>query len=169
MRREDVDTAGKVWVYRPTKHKNQFRGQSREIYLGPVAQEVLRPFLDGANGAYLFSPRAARAERYAELRARRKSKVPPSQACRRKAQPKKPPGERYTTYSYRRAVQRACEAASVPAWFPHQLRHAAATNLRKEFGVEVARIILGHKSAVTTEIYAQADRERAAEVVSKVG
>jgi integrase len=55
------------------------------------------------------------------------------------------------------------------AWHPHQLRHNAATNLRKQFGVELARIILGHRTAFTTEIYAEADREHAMEVIGKIG
>ena len=54
-------------------------------------------------------------------------------------------------------------------WHPHQLRHNAGTNLRKEFGVEVARIILGHATAFTTEIYAEVDRKQAMEVIGKVG
>ena len=55
------------------------------------------------------------------------------------------------------------------AWHPHQLRHNAATYLRKEFGIEVARIILGHTNLRVTEIYAEADREQAMTVVAKVG
>ncbi|GMU22145.1 MAG: hypothetical protein AMXMBFR13_22330 [Phycisphaerae bacterium] len=54
-------------------------------------------------------------------------------------------------------------------WHPHQLRHNAATRLRKEFGVEVARIILGHSSPLITEIYAEADRKAAADVMGRVG
>lgn len=34
----------------------------------------------------------------------------------------------------------------VPHWHPHQLRHNAATALRREHGIEVARVILGHRS-----------------------
>jgi integrase len=55
------------------------------------------------------------------------------------------------------------------AWHPHQLRHNAATRLRKEFGVELARIVLGHATAFTTEIYAEADRAQAMEVIGKIG
>jgi hypothetical protein len=55
------------------------------------------------------------------------------------------------------------------SWHPNQLRHNAATRLRKEFGVELARIILGHATAFTTEIYAEADRAQAMEVIAKVG
>jgi integrase len=54
-------------------------------------------------------------------------------------------------------------------WHPHQLRHNAATFLRKEFGLETARIILGHRSAVITEVYAEQDKEKALEAIVKVG
>jgi len=49
------------------------------------------------------------------------------------------------------------------------LRHNAATTLRKEYGIELARIILGHASGFTTEIYAEADRRQAIDVVAKIG
>ena len=39
-------------------------------------------------------------------------------------------------------------------WHPHQLRHNAATRLRKEFGLEAAQVILGHKTLAVTEVYA---------------
>jgi integrase len=55
------------------------------------------------------------------------------------------------------------------AWHPHQLRHGVATRLRKEFGVDIARIILGHTSPIVTEIYAELDREKALAVVGKIG
>ena len=54
-------------------------------------------------------------------------------------------------------------------WHPHQLRHNAATKLRKEFGIEVARIILGHQSASVTEIYAEVDDEKAKSIMKRIG
>ena len=54
-------------------------------------------------------------------------------------------------------------------WHPHQLRHNAATELRKEFGIEAARIILGHRSAAITEVYAEQDERQAIEAIMKVG
>ena len=54
-------------------------------------------------------------------------------------------------------------------WHPHQLRHNAATELRKEFGIEVARIILGHRSAAITEVYAELDQAKAVEAMLRVG
>ncbi len=55
------------------------------------------------------------------------------------------------------------------SWCPNQLRHNAATMIRKQFGVEMARIILGHATAFTTEIYAERDRQHALHVMSIVG
>jgi integrase len=54
-------------------------------------------------------------------------------------------------------------------WHPHQLRHNAATGLRKEFGLEAARIILGHHSAAVTEIYAEKDEQEAIKAIMRVG
>ena len=54
-------------------------------------------------------------------------------------------------------------------WFPHQLRHNAATELRLKFGIEAARIVLGHKSVSTTEIYTAQDTATAARIMSEVG
>jgi integrase len=169
LRECDIDKSGPVWVYRPTRHKNQHRGQQRLVYLGPQAQGLLKDFFPADPTDFVFSPRRAREERYATLRANRKSKVQPSQVCRRKQNPKKQPGKRYKVKAYYHAVQKACKRARIEPWHPHQLRHAAATRLRKEFGVELARIILGHKTAFTTEIYAEVDRVQAVEVMGKVG
>ena len=45
----------------------------------------------------------------------------------------------------------------------------SATLYRREHGLEVARVLLGHKHAAITEIYAEADHQRAAEVISLIG
>jgi integrase len=169
LRECDIDKNGSVWVYRPIRHKNQHRGQQRLIYLGPKAQSLLAEFFPADPTEFVFSPRRAREERYANLRANRKSKVQPSQIDRRKKNPQKQPGNRYTVRAYRHAVRRACTKSKIEPWHPHQLRHAAATRLRKAHGVELARIILGHKTAFTTEIYAEVDRLQALEVMAEVG
>jgi integrase len=54
-------------------------------------------------------------------------------------------------------------------WHPHQLRHTAATKIRREFGLDVARVILGHRSPQITELYAELDIGRAAEVMARFG
>jgi integrase len=54
-------------------------------------------------------------------------------------------------------------------WHPHQLRHNAATRLRREHGVEMARIILGHRNLSATEIYAEADTLKATQIMEQAG
>lgn len=208
MRACDLDTSGRIWIYKLEAHKTEHHGHQREIYLGPRAQDVVKPFLKTDLQAYLFSPREAEAERLQAKRAARKTKVQPSQVCRKRRKPKHRPGILYDVAAYRRAIARACavafplpehlgprikdngkretdkewkgrltpaEKAEVKAWrrahswHPHQLRHNAATALRKEFGVEIARIILGHATAFTTGIYAETDRVQAMEVIGKIG
>ena len=145
-------------------------GSSGKVLLGPRAQEVLRPWLRADPAEYLFQPREAKEEHLAERRRGRKTPLTPSQRARtRKPDPKKAPGDRYDTRTYNHAVARACGKAGVPRWHPHQLRHSAATDLRREFGVEVARVVLGHSSALTTEIYAESDRAKAVEAMTRVG
>jgi len=54
-------------------------------------------------------------------------------------------------------------------WHPHQLRHNYATDVRKQFGLEAAQILLGHSKADVTQIYAERDMTRAATVAAKIG
>jgi len=95
------------------------------------------------------------------------------------------PRDHYDPAGYRRAIARACERAwPVPEgsdeeaakawrkahhWHPHQLRHTAATRIRKEYGVETARAVLGHASTTMTGLYAEIDRVKAAEAMLKIG
>jgi integrase len=179
MRTSDLDTSGRIWIFVPQAHKTEQHGKERRIHLGPVAQEVLRPWLRTELTAYLFSPREAMDERWAERRRARKSPLTPSQSGRkRKAKPKRSPGQRYDTRSYyhdvlygiRRANREAKGAGGeeIPHWYPNQLRHNAATRLRREFGLDVARAVLGHSSPVVTEVYAELDGAKAAEAMEKV-
>jgi integrase len=54
-------------------------------------------------------------------------------------------------------------------WHPHQLRHNAATRLRKQYGLEAARVVLGQKSAAVAEIYAEIDYAKAEQIMAEVG
>jgi integrase len=169
MRTIDPDTAGKVWTYTPKSHKTEHHGKSRRIHLGPRAQAILRPWLRSKQELCLFSPAEAMADRLAARRRDRKTAVQPSQRSRAKARPEKSPGSSYSVESYRRAIAYGCQRAGIPKWHPHQLRHSAATRLRKEFGLDVARVVLGHSSAAVTEIYAEIDGTKAAEAMERVG
>jgi integrase len=170
MRSCDVDTTGKVWVFTPPRHKTEHRDRGREVYLGPKARAVLRLWLRTDLTAYLFSPREAAEEWRAARRAARKSKPTPSQNARRpQPSPKRAPGECYDTRAYAHAIHRACRKAGVPVWGPNRLRHNAGTALRKEFGLDVAQVVLGHARPDTTLLYAEADRRRAADAMERVG
>jgi integrase len=170
MRGCDLDTSGPVWVYTPGRHKGEVHGKQRQVFLGPKAQQVVRGWLRDDPTEHLFQTREAKAEHLAKRRRGRRTPLTPSQKGRtRKASPRRAPGDHHGTRAYCHAVGKACERAAVPRWHPHQLRHSAATNLRRGFGIEVARVILGHASPAVTEVYAEADRERAVQVMGQVG
>jgi integrase len=148
-----LDRSGAVWLFTPPRHKTQRSGKHRTIAIGPKAQAIL--------SKYLFADRCF---------------------C-------------YSSASYRRAVHRACDRAfphptlagvkkseltaqqlaelaqwqSDHRWSPNQLRHAAATTIRKEFGLEHAQIMLGHSRADVTQIYAERDLQKGIEVALKLG
>ncbi len=196
MRTGDLDRSGPVWIFTPTEHKTAHHGHARTVFIGPRAQEVLRPWLRADPSAYLFRPREAEEERRAEARKNRRTPLTPSQRARtRKAKPRKTPGERYDARAYGHAIARACDRAFLhpelakvarkkltadqraelrawrksQRWHAHQLRHNAATWLRKEYGLDTARIILGHSSPTVTDTYAELDRDKALAVMGEVG
>src|SRR5262249_2758327 len=53
-------------------------------------------------------------------------------------------------------------------WHANQLRHAKATELRREAGLDAARVVLGHRSPQVTTIYAEADTAKAADVMGRL-
>jgi transposase len=78
MRSREFDTSESPWVYTPESHKTEHHGRTRRVYLGPRAQEILRPWMSADGTTYPFSPKQAMEERRAEMRRTRKSKVQPS-------------------------------------------------------------------------------------------
>jgi integrase len=159
-----------IWVYRPGSHKTEHFDRRRIIMIGPLAQDVLRPWLDRDADAFCFAPSEVVAARNARQRACRRSPMTASQpAYRRKPAPRRAPGASYTCNAYRTAVQRACVKAGLPLWTPSRLRHSAATAIRARFGLEAAQVILGHAQADVTEVYAEKDLALARRVAAEVG
>jgi integrase len=196
-----------VWLFRPREHKNQFRAMERTIVLGPRAQAVLEPFLEGRDPeAFVFSPAEAEAERRAAASAARKTPLSCGNrvGTNRSLDPERAVGDRYTTASYYVAIRRACDRAFPPPlplrrregetvadwrarltpkqeadlaawqkahrWHPHQLRHTAATEIRRAFGLEAAQLTLGHSSAqVTDAVYAERDQGKVVDIMRQVG
>jgi integrase len=168
MRTHDLDRSGDVWTYEPARHKTQHRGKSRRIAIGPRAQEVLTPWLRPVLDEYLFSPREAMAEFRAGQRQRRRTPLYPSQRAR-KPKPNDRLGECYSTRTYNHAIRYGCVRASIAAWHPNQLRHSAATRIRKHSDLDAARAVLGHSDLKTSEIYAERDHEQANRVMREIG
>ena len=54
-------------------------------------------------------------------------------------------------------------------WAPNRLRHSTATVVRRGFGLEAAQAVLGHANADVTQVYAERDLAKAAEVMAKIG
>jgi integrase len=183
----DVDASGEVWVYQPESHKTEHHGRKRIICIGPKGQDVLRPYLLRPAESYCFSPQDSERKRLAEMHAKRRTPLscgnrPGSNRTRR---PKRKPGERYDTNTYRRAIHRAVDLANrartkqaakegvepemLSRWSPNQLRHSAATAIRKAFGLEAAQVTLGHAQADVTQVYAERDLSLAVEVMRKIG
>jgi integrase len=168
-----LDTSGPVWLYRVAHHKTSHRGKSRTVALGPRAIAVLKAHLEqrGPIGPDdpVFSPLANREARFQTMRAERKSKVQPSQVNRKKKKPKRLPAGYYGPNAISQAVEKAAKLANVEHWFPYQLRHAFATRIRKQFGLEEAQVLLGHAAADVTQVYAQRDEAKAVEVAAQIG
>jgi integrase len=165
MRPVDIDTSGRVWIYTPRQHKNTWRQQARRIYIGKRGQAILGPFLAGrAVDAYVFDPHDARADLSEQAETHRRAG---QSQTRRKSE--RTVGDRYTVDSYRRAIHRACEKADIPIWGPGRLRHSAATAIRREFGLEAAQVLCGHKKADVTQIYAEVNERKAIEIARAIG
>jgi integrase len=197
MRGRDLAMGEPVWQYRPSSHKTEHHGHERIVDLGPRAQAILKPWLKADLEAYLFVPAEAEVARNAARREGRLSPLTPSararyqRAERRRRRRGRAPGERYTADSYRRAIARGIEqgnrgitadlaaqgitdvehvqAALIPHWHPHQLRHTFGTTVRRQHGLEAARAMLGHHSLGVTEVYAERDLAVAARVAAEMG
>ncbi len=102
--------------------------------------------------------------------------------------------DRYTPDTYRQAVQQSCRRVAMAAWramhddrkpaaddaewiafrkartwTPHQLRHSAARDISRDFGLEAARVVLGHQTLRVTDLYAGIDMALPRRVVEAVG
>jgi integrase len=143
MRAEQIDRSHAVWRWEAIRHKTRWRGKKRLVFFGPRAQAIIATL---PSKGHLIQPRMA-------TKTNGRTKV----------------GERYSVRTYYRAVHRACLRAGVPPWSPHQLRHTAATLLAEEFGIETARIILGHSSLSATLIYAAPSLKKAEDAMTLKG
>ncbi|MHC5120472.1 MAG: tyrosine-type recombinase/integrase [Planctomycetota bacterium] len=180
----DLDRSESVWHYYPEKHKNAYRNIERIVSIGPRGQELLRPFLLRAKDAYCFSPAESENQK---LTAQRKTPLSCGNrvGTNRKTQPALTFKEHYDAISYRISIKYAITACNkvrraeakaagtepdlVPKWTPYQLRHTAATKVRKEMGYECAGATLGHTNMSATAIYAERNQGLADEAAKRFG
>jgi integrase len=183
----DLDRSDAVWHYYPEKHKNAYRSIERIVSIGPRGQELLRPFLLRGETTYCFSPAESDKQRRDKLTAQRKTPMSCGNrvGTNRKTDKEKEPGTVYDSHSYRNAVKYAITACNkvrraeakaagaepdlVPKWTPYQLRHTAATKVRKEMGYETAGATLGHTNMSATAIYAERNHGLADEAAKRFG
>jgi integrase len=169
MRTCDLDMSGDEWSYTPGSHKTEHHSKSRVVYIGPQAQRVLAPWVKTDLVAPLFQPlevvEELRAVRHANRKRVRQKPLP----SRRKRRPKRVPGAMFSTNSYRNSIARACRKAGIPEWAPNALRHSFATIVRREAGIDAAKVLLGHSDIRTTTIYAERDVAMARQVIRRIG
>lgn len=160
MRTDCIDRSRDVWIYQPEAHKTQHHGQDRYVAIGPKAQQILTPYLrDDDPTAYLFSPRQAHVDRLAKSATRRKGH---DRLLARL-------NDRYSPTTYQRAIGHGCRRAGIDRWHSHQLRHSAATEIRREFSLEHASHVLGHAKTDMTEIYAERNLKDVIDVMRRIG
>lgn len=184
-----VDRSEDPWTITLHEHKTAHHGHERFLYAGPKAQRILAKYLLRDQNSHCFSPAEAQQQRRDKRTEGRRT--PPNEGnavgTNRKATPKRIPKNHYDTGSYDQAIWYACRAAFPPPariegdaeavakwnrkhkWCLNQLRHSRATEIRKVFGLEAASAVLGHSDVGITQVYAEADRQRAREVALKTG
>jgi integrase len=182
-----VDRSENVWLIRLPKHKTAYRGKDRTIYVGPQAQKILAKYLLRAPDAACFSPIESEKQR---LQAKHEARVTPLSygnrpGSNRTKTPRKTPGASFDTGSYAHSIKGACRRAfpapkdlsaeakkkwhSEHAWSPNQLRHNAATLVRKHYGLEGAQVILGHSDIGISQVYAERDQSKAVSIALAIG
>ena len=140
---QDLDRE-RVWVYVLKKHKTTWKGKPRWLTFAADSQRALEPLLDRPPDAHVFDPREATG----------------GKASRRV-------GTRYTPRTYRQAVERAAKRAGVPHWFPYQLRHLAAADVKALFDLDAVQALLGQHTKTMADHYGGVAFKKAAEVARR--
>jgi integrase len=185
----DLTPGEPLWEYRPVSHKGSWRGKSRVIPLGPKAVEIIKGFLTTDTQAFLFDPREVAnphlIDRTNKRYHRRSYDQAIARACGRAfphptlvelqaAVKATPLGGRRKAWAELRRWEREHRDElrkwrDSHRWSPLQLRHAVATAIRAQYGLESAQVVLGHAKADVTQIYAERDLAKARAIVAEIG
>jgi len=151
------------WLYVPGrdqspvgKHKTMRFEKVKVIPLAKECQKILQKRIKEFNSKdYIFNPKEGMQEFLAKKAASRQTplKWGNSPGSNRKDHPMIKPRDRYDHHTLRKACQRACLRAGVDPFVPYDLRRSMATRARATLGKEAAKVLLGHASTSTTEIY----------------
>lgn len=148
-----IDRSRTPWVFRPADNKNGWRGEvgfPRAVCIGPKARAILERHKGG--GDFPFSPVQSVAEYFAAKHEARKTPVYGERA--KSAHVPRVLGERWTTSAYTKTIHAACLRAGVSPWGANRLRHAFGTDVRRAFGLDAAKAVLGHNGgACVTDVY----------------
>lgn len=171
MKPKHIDRTGEVWTYSPEHHKTEDRGKSRDIVIGPRAQEILTAYLLRGEDDWCFESLPGRcfskdSYRTAVQRAAKLAFPTPDKWKQRSGESAKERNSRLARAGERTEFERWRKQYH---WAPNQLRHSRATEIRKHHGLEAAQVALGHASADITQIYAERDHELARQVATKSG
>lgn len=174
IRATELDVSGPVWLFSPSLHKTAHRKKIRTILVGPRAQLVIAPFMTRTIGGFIFRPCDAWDERQAQRVAKYAPKAAGDYRSWASYQARSEEkigrgGECWNPKAYAKAIMRVCDDLNIPRWSPNQLRHNAATRIRKAYGLDVAQVVLGHSKADVTQIYADIDREKAVRAMEAAG
>jgi hypothetical protein len=128
-----VDTSGEVWEYRPESHKTEHHERQRVVFIGPKAQDVLRPYLLREKTEFCFAPADSERKRRRQQHAERQTPLSCGNrpGTNRKRKPKRAPGKQYTAESYRRTIHRACDKAFLPPQHLARLSDLGMAIIRK--------------------------------------
>jgi integrase len=151
------------WIYRPGHHKTEHKDKTRAIFIGARAQEILLPYiLKATDGPLLPITRAALCRAVQ----RGCDRLYPHPTIKK---PTKCELKKMNEQSKEALLAELHEWQRAHQWHPNQLRHTAATEFRSKFGLEAAQVLLGHSKADTTQVYAERDLKKAADVARKIG
>lgn len=145
----EIEPELKLWRYTVAAPKAEHHGTETIYLLNKDCQQILRGFLR-TPAAFVFAPKDTVRQRW------------PGGAEGLLGVA----GDRYTAASYRQAIERACIAAKVPRFTPHQIRHAFITEVANDpaLGLAAASEAANHRSQQTTLNYVHRDRRLAIRV-----
>lgn len=190
-----IDRGGEIWRADLDRHKTVGHGHDHLLLFGPEAQKALEPWLrPEAPEAPIFAPR-----RVNPRTAKWHGKLEPGehyarpslpQAIRRACVAAFPHPHVAEILVRRKALKARAEKQALDAelaewkranrekldawerahrWQLAQLRHARATTLREQFGLDVAQTVLGHSRPSTTTIYSRTALAHAEAALKLVG